>query len=421
MRRLLIVSPHFPPINAPDMQRVRQCLPYLAASGWEAEVLAVRPVDVAMPQDPWLAAMLPISVPIHQVAAIPLSITRHFGIGALSWRAQGALGRKGSELLRNGHFDLVFFSTTQFPCMKLGAKWRKTYGVPYIVDWQDPWVTDYYSRPGSAAPPGGWKYRVAAWRANRLEGPVLRSASGLVSTSSEYISDLLKRYPWFQFTPKTVIPFGAEPADYSIALKPEVQSALTRRPGVKHLVYIGAAGPIMRPALEHLFEGIKRWLGAHPAKRSLLRLHFIGTSYAPMERQVPSVLPLATAAGLGDIVEESTGRVGHFTALKTLKEADGLLLLGSDEAGYSPSKIATLAHSGRPVLCVIPGNGQLETRLSEAGFPYLACYQPYPEYHKIEEFLNGSVTSIAATLDNNMTAEAQSRKLLQFFDEVLDR
>ena len=41
--RVLIVSPHFPPVNAPDHQRVRMSLPYLGEFGWEGHVLTVAP------------------------------------------------------------------------------------------------------------------------------------------------------------------------------------------------------------------------------------------------------------------------------------------------------------------------------------------------------------------------------------------
>ena len=41
IRRLLIVSPHFPPLNAPDHQRVRMSLPHYAACGWEPVVLCI--------------------------------------------------------------------------------------------------------------------------------------------------------------------------------------------------------------------------------------------------------------------------------------------------------------------------------------------------------------------------------------------
>ena len=41
MKKLLIVSPHFPPINAPDMQRIRMSLPYYRKCGWDPVVLTV--------------------------------------------------------------------------------------------------------------------------------------------------------------------------------------------------------------------------------------------------------------------------------------------------------------------------------------------------------------------------------------------
>ena len=42
-RKVLIVSPHWPPVNAPDLQRVRMSLSYYRQYGWEPVVLAVHP------------------------------------------------------------------------------------------------------------------------------------------------------------------------------------------------------------------------------------------------------------------------------------------------------------------------------------------------------------------------------------------
>lgn len=39
MKRVLIISPHFPPINAPDMQRVRMSLPYYKDMGWGVPIV----------------------------------------------------------------------------------------------------------------------------------------------------------------------------------------------------------------------------------------------------------------------------------------------------------------------------------------------------------------------------------------------
>ena len=46
LRRVLIISPHFPPVNAPDMQRARLALPFLRETGWEPVVLCLDPTMV---------------------------------------------------------------------------------------------------------------------------------------------------------------------------------------------------------------------------------------------------------------------------------------------------------------------------------------------------------------------------------------
>jgi len=41
MKKVLIISPQFVPVNSADSHRVRQMLPYLAENGWSAEIAAV--------------------------------------------------------------------------------------------------------------------------------------------------------------------------------------------------------------------------------------------------------------------------------------------------------------------------------------------------------------------------------------------
>src|SRR5436305_9432596 len=145
-RRVLIVSPHFPPINAPDHQRIRMALPHLGEFGWDAHVLAVAAEDVEGFQDPDLVATLPADVPVTRVRAIPPQFTRKLGFGSLGLRSYWALKRAGTRLLQKKRFDLVYFSTTIFRAMSLGPLWKRRLGIPYVVDLQDPWVNDYYAR-----------------------------------------------------------------------------------------------------------------------------------------------------------------------------------------------------------------------------------------------------------------------------------
>src|SRR5436190_19711797 len=152
MRRVLIISPHFPPVNAPDHQRVRMMLPYLPEFGWEATVVAFEPESIEAPVDDDLVQTIPEFTVINRVAAWPYQWTRRLGFGGLMLRGYRALKARVNHLLKNQRFDLLFFSSTIFGTWKLGPYFQKRYSIPYVVDVQDPLVNDYYSNTGIKPP-----------------------------------------------------------------------------------------------------------------------------------------------------------------------------------------------------------------------------------------------------------------------------
>ena len=365
MKRLLIVSPHFPPVNAPDMQRVRMSLPHYRAHGWEPVVLTVKPDRVDAVREPELLATVPSDVRIEACDAYPPERAGRLGVGNLGLRALPFLRRAGADLLRREPFDLVFFSTTQFSTVPLGRLWRRRFGVPYVVDLQDPWRTDYYSRPGSRRPPGGWKYGFARLQAALLEGWTLRRASGLISVSGHYIDDLRARYRGLA-APAAVIPFGTSRADLELARNGAApEFARSRRPGEVHVVYTGSSGPVMPHALTLLFEALRSYAERFPETAKRLRFHFYGTSYVAPGKGRPTVLPLAQECGVAAFVDEVPHRLGHLESLRLQAAADVLLLAGSSDRAYSPSKLYPYYLTGKPILALVFRDSVLERLLDE--------------------------------------------------------
>ena len=427
MRRVLIISPHFPPTNAPDHQRVRMSLPYFRENGWEPVVLAVAADQIEGALDPLLAQTVPGEVEVHRVSALPARWTRRIGLGNLAYRAWFQVQRAGDHLLQARKFDLVYFSTTQFVATALGRRWLHRFGVPFVVDIQDPWQTDYYERPGAPAPPGGWKYRFARWQAARLEGPAWREAAGFVSVSADYLDQLRARYPWFDAKPAAVIPFGAPELDFALAAQQSgLAAAFVREPGAVHLVNVGAVGPIMRPALELLFAGVRQLRETDPVSARKLRFHFIGTSYAPAGRAEPSVLPVAEAGGVGELVREETGRVGYFTALKTMLEADALVIPGSNDLAYNPSKIAACFLAHKPTLALTPAGSALDRMVSGLGFATVASWPAPAGVAAVTDFLRavlagGPSTTTAPRAEARFAAEHTARARTQQQCALFDR
>jgi hypothetical protein len=355
MKKVLIISPHFPPTSAVDMHRVRLSMPYFRHFGWEAFVLAVDPHYIEGIKEPLLEKSIPGDSRIFHSKALPLHLSNRVGLGNLGLRALPYLYVKGNELIREHGVDLVYFSTTMFPVMSLGARWLRKWGVPYVLDFQDPWLNSYYDAPGAPEPPGGKiKYKVSQSIARYLEPRAMRGVSHVISVSPNYPQVLRQRYPALKSTDFTVLPFGAAEKDFeSVAALGVKQNVFDPNDGKKHFVYVGVAGAIMAKALRGFFQALSQMRDQEPERFRDLRLHFVGTAYAPAGRAVKTVEPLAREYGVADLVEERTGRVPYFEALKILLDSDAILLFGSDDPGYTASKLYPCILARRPILAVL--------------------------------------------------------------------
>lgn len=354
MRRALIVSPHFPPVNAPDHQRVRMALPYFDQFGWQATVLAVSAESVEGALDPLQEQALPRDARIVRTGALSVRWTRLAGIGGLAYRAFGHLRRAGGELLRSDKFDLVFFSTTLFPTMAMGPLWRRQFGVPYVLDFQDPWVSDYYERHPGKRPPGGrLKYGFSQWLARRKEPSIVREAAHVVSVSKAYVEQFRTRYSDLPAEQFTILPFGAPELDFA-ALKNirASQSVFDPDDGREHWVYIGRGGDDMAFAVRAFFTALKRYADENSNLPERLHIHFIGTDYAPEGRARKTITPLAIECGVDKLVTEQTGRLPYFTTLRCLSEAHALIIPGSDDPGYTASKLFPYILAKKSLLAV---------------------------------------------------------------------
>jgi len=346
MRRVLIVSPHFAPVNTADMQRVRLLLPWLRQFGWEPTVLAVAPESIeGAVLEPLLEKTYPSDIRVLRVRGISPKLTRRFGIGSLWLRCGRALRKAGDKLLRKEAFDLVFFSTTVFGSFSLGPRWLK--------DYHDPWVTDYYQTTGNAPPGGKLKYAFSQWQARRLEPHIVANAAAIISVSNFYGPSLCARYPRLQPSNIHHIPFGTEPGDIELAkANPPKRSLLPQGEGLINLVYTGRVVEGMEYSLTLLFQAFSLYKKSHPQEAEKIRFHFIGTDYSPPPLGRNWVIPVAERENIGQYVTEHCYRVPYFEALYYLSRADALIILGSDEPSYSASKIFPYLFTKKPLITV---------------------------------------------------------------------
>lgn len=347
MRRVLVVSPNWPPLSFPDMHRVRMALPYLAELGWEPLVLKIDPEEQSGIRDPALEASIPEGTRIWQAGCIPRRWTKWIGLNHVGIRSLGHLARLGSKLIRRERPDVVLFSTTMFPLFALGRYWLQKHGVPYILDFQDPWRAGKYAHSA----PRTWKGLASDALAALLEPYAVKKAAHIVCVSPEYRETLVRRYG-IERERVSVLPFGGPAHDFDLLSRMRVAPAFPVGDGNEHWVYVGRGGEDMAFALRAIFTAVRIARDADPGRYARLRLHFLGTDYASGARARGTVALIAAECGVGELVLERPERVPYFQTLRSLQAADALIVPGSSDPGYTASKIYPYILAKRPLLAV---------------------------------------------------------------------
>ncbi|WP_263835228.1 glycosyltransferase [Salinibacter sp.] len=428
MNRALIVSLRFPPINAPDLHRVRHSLPHFEACGWEAEVWRVKPDVVERERDPLLVDTVPDDAAVRTVDALDPDWTRLLGLGSVALRSLPFYYWQGTRRLARGDVDLVYFSTTAFPVTILGRYWKQRFGVPYVIDVQDPWHTDYYvGKPPEEQPPKFW----FSYRLNKYLEPVaMRGVDGIISVSQGYCDTLQERYD--NITPDmcTVIPFGAADVDFEVMEGSGVtQPFVDPDDDTIDVVYAGRGGYDMATAARGIFQALAKGRDERPSLFGLVQMHFVGTSYAPAGEGEKTIEPIAEEYGVADAVTECTDRIPYFQSLRLLRDANHLIIPGSEDPDYTASKLYPYILSRRPVLAVFNQNSSVVDILrdTQAGtaVTFNGATTSDDLAQRVVEAWTPMLERLPYTPDTDWdafqpyTAEAMTRRQVEVFDRVV--
>ena len=430
-RRVLIISPHFPPINAADHQRIRMALPYFQDFGWQPHVLAVKSQAVQGVSDRYLQSTVPEYIPVTYIDALPVKYTKVFGLGNLGWRCLPYLAAAVNKLLTEQSFDLIYFSTTVFLSMGLAARWFKKFAVPYVLDFQDPWLSNYYQTQGKEAiPPGGrLKYGFAQFMARQLEPRAMQYVHHVTSVSSAYPKILQQRYPWLKSKQFTVLPFGAPEPDFELLANLDIkQNIFNPNDGKVHWVYVGRGGLDMTKALTALFMAIKANRQENPQLWETVQLHFVGTSYAPKGRESKTVEPVAIACGVGDLITEHPLRIPYFEALQVLKDSQGILLIGSDDSNYSASKVYPCILARKPILGIFHEKSLVVDVIQQTAAGEIVTFSSKDKPENLIKQLKVKITQLLNLAESSppninwstfepYTARSMTNKLCQIFNQ----
>jgi hypothetical protein len=368
MRRAILLSPYFTPSNLAGVQRTRLMSSHLADFGWEPIVVTVDPGSYEEPADNASMALLPEQLRVERVTAWSAKFCRPFGVGDISLRGQWSLRRKVEELVREVKPDLIFATVLPGYTSLIGAWAKRKFGLPFVLDYQDPWVCD-----AGAKKPRFSKAGLAHWLALKLEPKVVPLAEALTAVSDETLNTLRERQLIRNGTVIRIIPIGAEKRDHEVA-KQIGKNCIVKKAGVLEVMYLGTLTDRMLPALRAFLAAMKECY----QKGVQIRFHLIGTSAQAAGQDTLGVERIIQEMGAADLVELKPQRIPYLDALRTMQNADLLLLLGSTDTHYTASKLFPYWLSARPMLALFHAASTVIELARELGGVRVVSYDDAP-------------------------------------------
>lgn len=348
-RTALILAHGFPPAGGPGVQRSLKFVKYLPEYGWNSVVITATARDYPV-LDPDLEVDVPAGTPIFRLRAYDINMLRprfqRLGMGKLlsainaamflpdanlPWalRARAAV----KEAMGRQRAQVVYSSSSPTSAHLLGLWAHRTFGLPWVADFRDPWVDNELTPylPG---------YRAIN---RRQERQVLRQADRIV-TVSEPIADVLRRLSG-RANDVLVIENGFDTSDVP-RLPPPHTERFT-------IIYTGEFSRVRRP--DAFIAAIDRLVEEGHIPYAQFRVAFAGKD---IYRFIPDRPPY-----------EQLGYLGHDALIELRENSDLLLLIHNDtdkSRGYFGGKFYEYLGSNRPILAITGADNVAAERLRQA-------------------------------------------------------
>jgi hypothetical protein len=345
-KKVLIVSAHFPPSNLVSIHRARLLANHLGEWGWKPIVLSLDPKTYEEAPDPSLMRLVNPETRVLRPQAIPASVSRRFGIGDIALRGWPTMLRAARKAIQTEKIDLLLITIPSYYQALLGPALKFLTGIPYVIDFQDPWVDDRVISCGFFS-----KARLSRIAASILEPIAVRGAAGISGITPEYFAGVTRRNPGLRSVPSLAFQMGFSRMDHEQINECErnnVRKQLFQDEG-RHCVYAGALLPMGREPMKAFLKALALWNRAAPLGE-MIYLHCFGTGSNQKDRNSHQVLPMARDTGADRWVRESPIRLPFLEILTILSASDAVIVAGSTEPHYSPSKLFQALLSKKRVL-----------------------------------------------------------------------
>ena len=422
MKKILIITPHYPPSNLAAVHRSRLFAQHLPSLGWDPIILTVDERDYEESLDWNLHDLLPKNQRIEKVRAFPVTNPRL--IGDIGLRAFFQLRKRALELVKSEHIDFLYIPIPSFYVALIGPYLHRKTGVKYGIDYIDPWVHRF---------PGSDKLLSRHWfsmhLAKFLEPKAVKNASLITGVAEGYYQGVIDRNPHLKESSVfAAMPYGGEVKDHEGLKDISIEPYLFRKNSKFQLVYAGAMMPNAYGPLEAIFKAIS----SEKMQFADVEFHFIGSGYLSNDPHSYNIKPLAEKYGLWEsIVFEYPKRIPYLDVLVHLGIADAVFILGSTEPHYTPSKTYQGVLSKKPIFAVLHEKSTAADVVQSTGAGQTLCFNGIDGLDELEARFLSAVESfqlfakkfdpsdVKQNVFEQYSAEHVTNKLVKFIGDIV--
>ncbi len=349
MKTVVIVAPHFLPGFLPSVHRARLLAYHLPEFGWKPIILTTDPKYYECQIDLELMELLPEDLEIVNARAFPttpIRIVGDVGLRSLPWYYRAV-----RKLAAEQRIDFLHITIPSNMAALLGPRVERKLGIPYGIDYIDPWVPET---------PTGDRFLSKAWvatgLARLLEPMAVRRARLITGINDAYFASVLARNPKLrQRVVTAAMPYGSSDRDFDALRKsPRKPFLFDPADGKLHVMYAGALLPKAFEVLDRLLAALVLLRERNPQLATRLQFHFVGTGlFEGDPTRGHCVEPRVKRLGLESMVSEMPSRIKYLDVLNHLAQSSAILILGSTEIHYSPSKIYQGVMARRPMFALL--------------------------------------------------------------------
>ena len=438
MKKVLIISYYWPPAGGIEVHRVVKFAKYLSSFGYEPMVLTVEG-GTASASDPALCAEVadvapvvkaPSREPHHLFYALtgkkqpqpspeakstpqapsarePARSRAHtlgefirlnvfIPDARIGWYP--AAVRAGKDLIRTTRPDLIFSTAPPYTVHLIAAKLAKTFNIPWVADFRDPWVENYAYNTQ-------YRFPWVRWFNERMERRVLNRADRVVvaTPGQQILQGAKARDGEAKFLTLT------NGHDFS-----ELPDPVPSR--YFYLSYFGSLSAQRVP--EALFDTLAEMLRDDAAFAADFRFRFAGRITPEARKQITERLPEANC--------ECHPMLPHHAYREKVIEHQ-VLLVFVDQVPHNdmilPAKCLEMITTGNPMLAFGPRGGDVDRFLSQHHGGHLVPFDNAPAIrsaiHQFWEHWRAGTLNQGARPVPELHRRQLTQRLAALFDELL--